>query len=184
MSGSQGRYGCGAPAGVCGAPLRTYPSVNDQVCSGNGYCQYADDVGNVLSSCSIFDVFCRASCVCLSGYGGNDCSLSSSGVLARDASRKKMCDALVSVGNTQNQSPQLLDTLVGSLLGTFSPSEVVSLAAQTSCNNALTFLNNLASHGCGSACFKGAKKSTILFLKAPTFAFLKSSPLPFCPPGL
>lgn len=57
------------------------------MCSQNGACSYSDPSGNSLFSCTIVDVTCTASCVCNSGYGGNDCSLTDTVLTARDALR-------------------------------------------------------------------------------------------------
>ena len=56
-------------------------------CSGNGACRYSDPSGNLLHNCTILDVRCTASCSCEPQFGGNDCSLSISGLTARDSLR-------------------------------------------------------------------------------------------------
>jgi hypothetical protein len=55
----------------------------DSPCSDRGTCTYRDPSGNTLQSCTILDYNkCFATCVCLTGYGGADCSIS---VSKRDA---------------------------------------------------------------------------------------------------
>jgi hypothetical protein len=51
------------------------PLPSGSVCSGRGTCSYLDPAGAALSSCSILSVGCTAKCVCDTGSGGIDCSL-------------------------------------------------------------------------------------------------------------
>jgi hypothetical protein len=45
-------------------------------CSDRGTCVYLGPSGNTLPSCTILDSKCSATCVCRTGYGGVDCSIS------------------------------------------------------------------------------------------------------------
>lgn len=57
------------------------------VCSGNGACVYFDSSGNNLTSCSIFDYRCKASCACTNDFSGKDCTLSTVALVQRNGVR-------------------------------------------------------------------------------------------------
>ena len=56
-------------------------------CSGNGACTYLDPSGSVLLGCTILNVTCTATCACNTGFGGKDCSLTSTALSTRDSLR-------------------------------------------------------------------------------------------------
>ena len=57
------------------------------VCSGNGVCGYSDPSGNNITSCTIFDYRCKASCACTNGFSGKDCTLSTIVLVQRNGVR-------------------------------------------------------------------------------------------------
>lgn len=154
--------------GLCSAPLQSCPSGNDQVCSGNGECQFADTAGNIKSKCTIQDVYCRASCVCKPGYASQDCSLSEVEAVARDGARGSMCSALYDTAKTQDPSAQMLDSLVGSLLSSFNPSEIITADSKSKCKLALSTMSSIGANGY----LKGAKPETITFLTKTVSSFI------------
>lgn len=155
-------------------PLHCVTGVPGVDCSGNGICTYYDNTGLPLPYCSIKDVFCKAKCECDPGFGGSDCSLDSEQLLARDASRNTMCLALITTYQQSNPSSQLLDTLVGSLLGSFSPDECITANTKMNCATALGELTYMANQGY----LKGAKPSTAQFVTQTASAFVVAAPPP------
>lgn len=152
----------------CAPPLLQCPSNTPEICSGHGRCQYSDTSGNIKLSCTISDVFCRATCICDDGYGAQDCSLDADGLIARDASRGLMCDSLITTAAKQDKSAQLLDALVGTLLSSYNPSEVTSDSSKAKCKNALAIMTNIAASGY----LKGAKPATVQFLTVTVSGFV------------
>ena len=61
------------------------------ICSGNGACIYSDPSGNNLTSCTIFEYRCRASCACTNGFSGKECTLSSTALIKRNSVRCVLC---------------------------------------------------------------------------------------------
>eukprot|EP01034_Spumella_vulgaris_P047469 gene47469-biopygen31177 len=76
---------------------------------------------------------------------------STSKVNSRDSARTAMCQAIINVANSSNPSSQLMETLVNTLLVSYSPTEVVSPEGTTdpviivSLNIRLTALRNAVS---------------------------------------
>lgn len=132
---------------ICTPPALLCPTnQTDTVCSRRGSCAYSDSSGNALKSCTIFDI-CSASCVCNSGFGGTDCSLSSAALVARSQIRTALSQALVESSKVQDRSPTVLKTLIISLLSAFSPSEVTTLSANKVHSQALQSITSLTSQG-------------------------------------
>ena len=154
--GSQCAYGI-CEAGLCIEPFKECPSQ----CSGNGECTSVDVSGNLLPmGCKVSATSCSVKCVCKSGYGGLDCSLSTEALEEKSSVRASMCDALLSIANYTTSSPQLLDTLVSSLMSAYDPNEVLTPAAKSSCSAALSLCTQLAQQGL----LVGASSSTISIL--------------------
>ena len=57
------------------------------VCSGNGACVYSEASGNNLTSCTMFDYRCKASCKCTDDFSGKDCTLSTIALVQRSGVR-------------------------------------------------------------------------------------------------
>jgi len=85
-------YGhCSNTTSSCVAPLQLCPTnIIGSICSGHGDCEYFDSSsGSRLSvQCTIFDVRCTASCVCVDGYGGEHCSLNSTQLITANNLRQ------------------------------------------------------------------------------------------------
>jgi len=156
-------------AGLCSAPLLVCPT-NDKskICSGHGNCTYADTAGNVKAKCTIADVYCRATCKCNEGYATSDCSLTTEQALAKDESRGKMCQALYDTSQKQDKSSALLDSLVGTLLSSFNPTEVITESSKASCRVALSAMATIGASGY----LKGAKPATVTFLTTTVSSFI------------
>ena len=78
-------------------------------CSGHGYCHYVNIIDrSMLNKCKISNTGCEAQCVCMAGYGGNDCSRTSSQVNDVLYMRSRVCDAIRNLTAIQDVSSQLL----------------------------------------------------------------------------
>jgi hypothetical protein len=156
----------------CAVPTKTCPSATTDICSGSGACKYFDPSGNAgNTACLITDTHCTASCVCASGFGGSDCSLTTSQLAAKDATRTAMCQAILQVASTSNPSTLVLETLLSSLSVTYSATEVVSVNGTKLCREALTKVSDLAAAGY----LAGATVGTIDSLVATASSFVTFS---------
>eukprot|EP01038_Epipyxis_sp_PR26KG_P005612 gene5612-7752_t len=135
--------------GVCAAATKQCPSSTTSECSDHGSCSYRDSSGNSLTSdeCVVSNVFCSVSCSCDDGYGGSDCSLTSSDLSTLDAARGSMCSALIKSYAYSDESSSLLDSFVASLLSIYSPNEVTSNSSIALCTSALNTVNLLVENG-------------------------------------
>lgn len=133
---------------TCIVPLQTCPTVDGMTCSGQGECKHKID-GNYVpaSECTVTTTACVASCSCYDGFGGVDCGLNSTDLAIRETSRITLCTTLSNVLSTSDYSSELLETLAGTLLNSFSPYEVSSDAGFDICLNATTQLLALAESG-------------------------------------
>ena len=98
---------------VCSAPALLCPSVVPQsICSGHGSCQYKDSSGRTLNRiCTIHDPDCSRQCICYEGYGGSSCSLTYDELIVNDLTRFKLCDLIMKVKRSTDNSSQLLESL-------------------------------------------------------------------------
>ena len=140
---------CSEEEGVCAEPFQTCPSSTTDECSGHGSCIYRDSSRNLLArECTVSEAStCSASCVCVAGFGGEDCSLTSDELADLDAARLLLCRTVAQVSALSDPSPQLLDSLVSSLALSYNPYEVVSDAAAAACLDALNVVTQLAADG-------------------------------------
>ena len=60
--------------------------------------------GKFVESCSILDTSCRASCMCRSGFFGQDCSLNIAAYNSATKSRELMCKILFDTRNSVEAS--------------------------------------------------------------------------------
>ena len=135
-------------AGVCVPPIKSCPSSSDSSCSGQGTCTYLDAANQPLAyACTVFDVFCRAKCVCADGYGGADCSLSPSAALSRDSQRASLCDGITTVFGLSSLTSSLLDSLISSLAVSYVPEEVVTTDTTKACSDAMALVTAFAGEG-------------------------------------
>eukprot|EP01034_Spumella_vulgaris_P026271 gene26271-biopygen22627 len=88
------------------------------------------------------------------------CSLSVDEVSSRDASRTAMCQTIINVANSSNPSTQLMETLVNTLLVSYSPTEVVSPVGTVLCQQALAYIAAYAKNGL----LVGASSTTSAYL--------------------
>ena len=78
-------------------------------CSGHGFCQYVNLVDNsILNECLVTDTGCEAQCVCVSEYGGIDCSKTVSELNDLKNIRRRICLALQNLTAIQDASSELL----------------------------------------------------------------------------
>jgi hypothetical protein len=152
---------------VCAAPTLTCANQ----CSGRGSCKYFDISGNEYDSCTIFDVFCSASCRCDDGYGGNDCSLSTEALNELGSIRSSLCRLLYMAAVGQDKSSMMLDNTVSALLETYSATEVVSAEDVSTCLSVLSYLAGVA----GEGYIAGSQASTVQFLAGSISQFVDVS---------
>jgi len=135
--------------GVCIAPMQSCPTnIIGSVCSGNGVCQYRYTANNLIidSSCTVADTGCRAFCICASGYGGSDCSLSLSELEVLSSARSLMCEAVVNVSSQRDLTPHFLTSQAGALAVAFDPSQL-NEAGVMRCSEVLTSVSLMVSGG-------------------------------------
>ena len=158
---------------VCSIPITECPSNTTMaICSGHGACIYTDNSGQVLKEgCNIFDTSCSAACRCSDGFGGADCSLSPAAALARDELRTTLCNTIDTIRNISDASSLLLESLVGSLLVSYVPAEVVSSVGVGACEGALLLVTKLAADGL----LTGTSASTTDFLVQSTAEFVTTA---------
>jgi hypothetical protein len=151
--------------GVCAPPpLRCVSN-----CSSAGLCKFVDSANNELASCTIFDVGCSAMCVCNNGFNGQDCSLTDDDLAVRDSSRAQMCDAFLTAAKLQDNSSNLLDTMVTSLLAAYSPYEVMAGGdSQARCSALLSYLSSVGRQGY----IANALSTTVQFLTNTVSSFV------------
>jgi hypothetical protein len=150
--------------GTCTAP--PLECVNN--CTYHGQCEYVDAGNNLLSSCTIFDVGCSAVCLCDTDFHGQDCSLTEANLTSLDNSRASMCVSLLKAAKVQDNSSALLDTMVSALLQAYSPYQVVSEDATTSCASLLSYLSAVGRLGY----IANAQSSTVQFLTNTMSSFV------------
>jgi hypothetical protein len=150
--------------GTCTAP--PLECVNN--CTYHGQCEYVDAGNNLLSSCTIFDVGCSAVCLCDTDFHGQDCSLTEANLTSLDNSRASMCVSLLKAAKVQDNSSALLDTMVSALLQAYSPYQVVSEDAITSCASLLSYLSAVGRLGY----IANAQSSTVQFLTNTMSSFV------------
>eukprot|EP01033_Poteriospumella_lacustris_P023332 gene23332-biopygen7964 len=159
---------------VCIVPLMTCPSsVSEVECSGHGTCSYRDNSGRSIasSSCTITNVDCHPTCVCTDGYGGKDCSLSRTALLARSSLRGSLCGGISSLQSNTDESSSILSSLSGALVSSYAPDEVVSDGDYGQCASALTGVAELAAQGY----LAGASVSVVENLVGSVSSFVDSS---------
>jgi hypothetical protein len=86
----------------------------------------------------------------------------------RDTSRAHLSQSITRIRESSNPSSQLLDSLVGSLLVAYSPSEVVTVDSSATCQAALLSITDLVAQGFLS----GALSTTQDFAAAATSKFV------------
>jgi len=158
---------------ICVAPPLQCPTNIPHVpCSGNGYCGYFTSTDLPFEGgCTIVDISCTATCVCDSGWNGQDCSLDAAALAAANNYRTQLCGLLLTVAQTQSKSPQLLDSITGSLLQAYDPHQVTSELGKATCSEVLTFLAQTASEGY----LKGTNPATTQFI-VKTISSFASNP--------
>ena len=150
---------------VCEVPILECPSATSNVCSGHGSCSYTDGNNNPYGrTCTITDPACTAKCTCSSGFGGAACTLSTTELLGRDSTRASLCAAVVSIGDGDDVSYVLLDSLISSLFSAYDPNEVVSAESRATCQQALTKLAAFSAAG-----YLSAESTTLIIDVAAKF---------------
>lgn len=156
----------------CALPTKSCPSsLFGSECSGYGTCSYFDTSNVQISTCPVTSSTCYSKCVCTSGYSGSDCSLDQDSATQRDSLRSQLCSAIVSLYSVQGESASTLQSLSGSLLASFQPDEVTSIASLQNCFDALLILTDLASQGY----LKNLPSSTLDVLTSSVSSFISNA---------
>eukprot|EP01032_Pedospumella_encystans_P018009 gene18009-20516_t len=101
---------------ICTAPVKPCSSaVSNAECSGNGMCAYTDSTGKAMSSCTVLQPQCSATCMCHSGYGGSDCSYTTTEMESIAATRALMSEAFLQVDALSNPSTAYLSSAATTL---------------------------------------------------------------------
>ena len=136
---------------VCVADLQSCPTAEPELeCSGRGICKYVDGYGISMDreDCTTENSFCTAVCACDDGYGGVSCSLNASQVAAREVVRIDLCNSLVNASRFQDESADMLQSLIGPLSLAFDPSDFgVNSTGFESCADVLKIIMGLAGEG-------------------------------------
>jgi len=92
---------CDLKSGKCAYPSKR--CTGD--CSSRGNCSFVNvQTGYSVKECSLFSFDCTASCNCISGFGGVDCSLTSEQLIAKQNIRHDLLLHLSTLTVTSNQS--------------------------------------------------------------------------------
>jgi hypothetical protein len=163
-------YGnCDPTSGTCQYPAKQCASNSSEECSGHGLCKFVGVSGAEISgSCLINNPLCRPQCTCSDRYGGWDCSKTSEEIVELETLRTNLCLALNETMTKQSYSPALADSLVSSLLLSYSVSYSYNETAHSVCGTVLKFVGGLADNGYLS----GVKSSTLQDLTAFLSSFV------------
>eukprot|EP01040_Poterioochromonas_malhamensis_P002642 gene2641-2808_t len=159
---------------TCVVPMMSCPSAfQSEICSGHGTCSYRNPGGVEYSEpCLITNTFCEAVCFCESGYGNEDCSLSSSQLTEAEMNRVTMCQAINELYNQTTPSAHVTDSLITSLNVVYSPSQVVSEESEAVCQNSILLITDLVESGYLS----GGNSENTAFLIETVSNYIKTSP--------
>ncbi len=133
---------------VCAVPVLECPTVTTAECSGHGRCTYNNGNGRGYGrTCLITDTDCFPKCSCDDGFGGDACNFDADELANRVHTRSVLCQAIVSISDSNDMSSLLLDSLISALNSAFVPGEVTTAAAKEVCYNALQLLSQHAKSG-------------------------------------
>lgn len=132
--------GTSCPYGTCQADSciilsKSCPmSANETICSNHGVCGYFDPSMNRLEAdkCLLTNTLCHVQCICETGYGGVDCSLSYDELKSRDILRGQLCVSIMTIYESQDPSSDLLLSLIATLSSTLQD-EFLSDKSKNSC---------------------------------------------------
>jgi hypothetical protein len=149
---------CDIVRATCQYPAKQCASNSSDVCSGHGQCSYMDGSGTEMSGlCLINNPLCTAHCACYDGYGGRDCSKTPEEIVELESLRTTLCLALNETMTKQSCSPALTDSLVSSLLLSYSVSNTYNETSHSVCGTVLTYISGMADNGY----FSGVRTSTL-----------------------
>ena len=119
---------------VCTSPVRPCPSTTlNDACSGNGVCVYNDNTGRTLSTCTVLQTQCTATCRCNAGYGGRDCASTTAEVQSIAATRQLMSEVFLQIYALSNPSTEYLSSAADTL------NLLVDTSSQTNNQTALLY---------------------------------------------
>lgn len=124
----------------CGDPSKLCPNH----CSSKGTCIYTDVKNQVVSKCSQSNVHCRATCQCVTGSYGADCSMSLLKYNQNVKFNELACSNLANVVHMQASSTDVVLAMATAISQVFSDVTTISRSAITNCTAALvgTVLSN------------------------------------------
>jgi sterol desaturase/sphingolipid hydroxylase (fatty acid hydroxylase superfamily) len=166
---SLNRAGCKATAGTCGVCLdeffgqsgdgnsaclaasavstTTVKKECPNSCSGQGKCVFNDIASGLeVSTCSIVNGKCAASCACDAGFFGKDCSLTPTKLTESQTLRSTLLTSLASVVDSEDTTADSVSNVVSNIAGIVKTSSDVSASAVTTFSNIAinTLQNSLA----------------------------------------
>ena len=134
----------------CIIPPKSCPSATfvNESCSNHGKCLFFDTSnGNLLDNCTVDDSSCTARCSCDADYYGSACDLSVTEFEERLITRDLLCKGLVFVGESIDDSVELLSSLTAGLQLAFNPNEVLSDDSLMTCLKVVKLMVNMSDFG-------------------------------------
>ena len=128
-------------SGICSAkPKSCDLGSNSLACNGNsqGICQFVRNTGEQLVDCREDDSSCRARCVCVSGFGGATCGLTTTELESQRDMRETLCASVYGLLSIQDISADVVSSRASSVGAVLKHIEEISDSALENCTLALT----------------------------------------------
>jgi hypothetical protein len=120
------KLSCSSASSVCPAGYKCNTSKKCEVpsktclndCSGHGECIFVQSAtDSEVSECTIYDPSCKSECTCESDWYGDDCSLSSHDLSARQSAKETIASKVVALTSLENPSQSVVSGWMASLAG-------------------------------------------------------------------